>query len=185
MHGRSERRRTIYTCGGSPSGGGCFGTVLHHRPPQQRARHPHPPPPQLWSEMLPPSSDPTAVVLISPCPSALLYHPLYPTGDEGIHPTRTPRAEPFLPANVAQAKRSQALQIRTGSTYNSRQGRKTSTPRWRAGKSSELWYFLSGLDNRVNGGTFPFMGLSVLVSALSRETASSPGAGHGFPSTGF
>lgn len=101
--------------------------------------------------MLPPSSDPAAVVLISPCPSAL-YHPLHPTGDEGAHLTRALRAEQYSPANVAQAKRSPALQIRTGSTSNSRQSRKTSAPRWGAGRSSELWCFLSGLDNRANGG---------------------------------
>lgn len=40
-------------------------------------------------------------------PSALLYHPLHPTGDEGTHLTRALRAELFSPANVAQAKRSQ------------------------------------------------------------------------------
>ena len=106
--------------------------------------------------MLPPTSDPTAVVLISPCPSALLYHPLHPTGHEGTHLTRALRAEPFSPANVAQAKRSPALQIRTGSTSNSRQSRKTSAPRWGAGRSSGLWCFLSGLDNRANGGKLPW-----------------------------
>lgn len=103
-----------------------------------------------------PLSDPAAVVLISPCPSALLYHPLHPTGHEGTHPTRALRAELFSPANVAQAKRSPALQIRTGSTSNSRQSRKTSAPRWGAGQSSELWCFLSGLDNRANGGKLPW-----------------------------
>lgn len=140
MRERNVRKRTIYTCGGSLSGGGCSGTVPHHRPPQQRARRPRPPP-RLWSEMLPPSSDPVAVVLISPCPSALLYHPIHSTGHEGTHLTRALRAEPFSPANVARARRSLALQIRTGSTYNFRQGRKPSAPRWGAGKSSELLIF--------------------------------------------
>lgn len=107
------RKRTIYTCGGNRSGGGCSGTVPHHRPPQQQAQHLRPPP-RPWSEMLPPSSDPAAVVLISPCPSALLYHLLHPTGDEGTHLARTLRAELFLPAKVAQAKRSQPCRSEQG-----------------------------------------------------------------------
>lgn len=177
MRGRSERKRTIYTCGGSPSGGGCFGTVPHHRPPQQRAQHPPPPPPRLWSEMLPPSSDPAAVVLISPCPSALLYHPLYPTGDEGIHLTRILRAEPFSPANVAQAKRSQPCRSEQGPpTIPGRAGKHLPQGgEQERAQSSDI--FSLDLTIEPVEESFPCTRACLYWCLLWSEAASSPGAG--------
>lgn len=76
------RRRTTSTSSGSPSGVGSSGTVRPPHPPRQPPPRPRLPP-RLWSEMLPPSSDPAAVVPIRPRPSALPHHPIHLTGTRG------------------------------------------------------------------------------------------------------
>lgn len=187
MRGRSERKRTIYTCGGSPSGGGCFGTVPHHRPPQQRAQHPPPPPPRLWSEMLPPSSDPAAVVLISPCPSALLYHPLYPTGDEGIHLTRIlGQSRSHQPMWPRLRGASPADQNRVHLQFQA--GQENICPTQERAQSSDI--FSLDLTIEPVEESYPCTRACLYWCLLLSEAATSPGAGLFFfffftPSTDF
>ncbi|KAM7241221.1 LOW QUALITY PROTEIN: hypothetical protein CapIbe_007793 [Capra ibex] len=87
------------------------GIVRPRRPLRPPPRRPHPPP-RLWSEMLPPSSDPAAVVPTCLCPSAPPHRPLHLPGTEDSH-NQDPLGGAALTSQHRSAQRGGSLALWT------------------------------------------------------------------------
>lgn len=111
--------------------------------------------------MLPPSSDPAAIVPTCPCPSALCIAPSTFQGQGDPRNQDRKGGAVLTSQRSSQRERRWALWIRTGTpreVSHSEAGQGTGAGRWGTGRSSACWHLVSGLENRrIKGKTLPAM----------------------------